>query len=58
MNARYESIAKKRKGKKPFFYGDLGKVFPARNPPEMHGFPPFKNAKKMWARVEYVVVIL
>ena len=44
-------LQKKRKGKNPILW-DLGKVFPARNPPEMHGFPPFKNAKKMWARVE------
>ena len=46
------NLLQKKRKKKNFFYGDLGKVFPARNPPEMHGFPPFKNAKKMWARVE------
>ena len=45
-------LQKRKKRKKKLILWDLGKVFPARNPPEMHGFPPFKNAKKMWARVE------
>ena len=40
------NLLQKRKKEKKLILWDLGKVFSARNPPEMHGFPPFKNAKK------------